>query len=123
VARDKSQEKNNEIRMTKPRKYTMIVRVLCRLYAAKLEGMTNSTLAHPERSEAESRNPAALPTGITTGFDSLTFRSLSLGPSRLCRGFPSRSILDFARNDGPVSSSFELWASFVVRHSCFVVFC
>jgi hypothetical protein len=32
-------------------------------------------------------------------FDSLSSRSLSLWPSRLCRGFPSRSILDFARND------------------------
>jgi hypothetical protein len=27
-------------------------------------------------------------------FDSLTSRSLSLRPSRLCRGFPSRSILE-----------------------------
>ena len=32
-------------------------------------------------------------------FDSLTARSLSLRPSRLCRGFPSRSVLAFARND------------------------
>jgi hypothetical protein len=30
------------------------------------------------------------------GFDSLTSRSLSLRPSRPCRGFPNRSILDFA---------------------------
>jgi hypothetical protein len=63
----------------------------------KLEGMTNSTLGHPERSEAESKNPAALPTGITMGF------------------------LDFARNDRLVSSSFELRASFVIRHSSFVI--
>ena len=32
-------------------------------------------------------------------FDSLTPGSLSLRPFRPCRGFPSRSILDFARND------------------------
>jgi hypothetical protein len=36
-------------------------------------------------------------------FDSLTSRSLSLRPSRLCRSFPCRSILDCAfgspRND------------------------
>jgi hypothetical protein len=32
-------------------------------------------------------------------FDSLAFHSLSLRPSRPSRGFPSRSILDFARND------------------------
>ena len=37
--------------------------------------------------------------GASAGFDSLTSRSLSLRPSRLCRGFPSRSILDFARDD------------------------
>jgi hypothetical protein len=36
---------------------------------------------------------------VPTGFDSLTSHSLSLWPSRPCRGFPSRSILDFARND------------------------
>src|SRR6266853_5674952 len=32
-------------------------------------------------------------------FDPLTSRSLNLRSSRLCRGFPSRSILDFARDD------------------------
>jgi hypothetical protein len=32
-------------------------------------------------------------------FDSLASHLLSLRPSRLCRGFPSRSILDSARND------------------------
>jgi hypothetical protein len=32
-------------------------------------------------------------------FDSLASHSLSLRPSRPSRGFPSRSILDFARND------------------------
>jgi hypothetical protein len=32
-------------------------------------------------------------------FDSLISRSLNLRSFRLCRGFPSRSILDFARND------------------------
>jgi len=32
-------------------------------------------------------------------FDSLTPGSLSLRPFRPCRGFPSRSILGFARND------------------------
>ena len=32
-------------------------------------------------------------------FDSLTSRSLNLRSFRLCHGFPSRSILDFARND------------------------
>jgi hypothetical protein len=37
--------------------------------------------------------------GLAAGFDSLTSRSLSLRPSRPCRGFPSRSILDSARND------------------------
>ena len=33
------------------------------------------------------------------GFDSLTSCSLSLRPSRPCRGFPSRSMLDSSRND------------------------
>jgi len=33
------------------------------------------------------------------GFDSLTSHSLNLRSSRLYRGFPSRSILDFARNN------------------------
>src|SRR5206468_495691 len=55
---------------------------------------------HPERSEAKSRDPAELPFGRATGFDSLTSRSLSLRPSRPCRGFPSCSILGSARNDG-----------------------
>jgi uncharacterized membrane protein YozB (DUF420 family) len=36
---------------------------------------------------------------LPPGFDSLTSRSLSRRPSRPCRGFPSRFILDFARND------------------------
>jgi hypothetical protein len=54
---------------------------------------------HPERSEAESKDPAALLNRFATGFDSLASRSLSLWPSRPCRSFPSRSILDFARND------------------------
>ena len=36
-------------------------------------------------------------------FDSLTSRSLNLRSSRLCRAFPSRSILDFARNDKSVN--------------------
>jgi hypothetical protein len=83
--------------MTKPRKDTVIAGVSRCLYAAKLEGMTNPTPGHPERSEAESKDPAALPTGIATGF------------------------LDFARNDRPVLSSFGLRAFFVIRHSCFVI--
>jgi hypothetical protein len=53
---------------------------------------------HPERSEAESKDPAELPIGFIKGFDSLTSRSLSLWPSRLCR-VPRRSIVDSARND------------------------
>src|SRR3954468_2722015 len=61
----------------------------------KLERMTNPTLGHPERSEEESKDPEVLPI-ITTG------------------------LLDFARNDRAVSS-FELRASFVIRHSCFVI--
>jgi hypothetical protein len=59
--------------------------------------MTNLTPGHPERSEAESKDPAALPTGIATGF------------------------LDFARNDRPVPSSVGFRAFFVIRHSCFVI--
>jgi hypothetical protein len=86
----------------------------------KLE-MTNPTRGYPERSQTESKDPAALPTGIATGFDSLTSRSLSLWPSRPCRGFPSRFILDFARNDRPVPSSFGFRASFVIPHLCFVI--
>jgi hypothetical protein len=63
---------------------------------SKLEGMTNPTLGHPERipqTREESKDPAALATGIATGF------------------------LDFARNDRPVCSSFGFRASFVIRHS------
>ena len=84
--------------MSKPRKYTSIAAgILRRFYAAKLKRMTNLTRGHPERSEAESKDPAALRTGIATGF------------------------LDFARNDRPVSSSFGFRGSFVIRHSCFVI--
>src|SRR5262249_39582958 len=54
---------------------------------------------HSERSKAESKNPAKLPNTSATRFDSLTSLSLSLRPSRPCRVFPSRSFLDFARND------------------------
>jgi hypothetical protein len=36
---------NDEIRMTKPRKYTSIAGILRRFYAAKLEGMTNNQMA------------------------------------------------------------------------------
>ena len=38
---------------------------------------------------AESRHPVKLPEGCAAGFDSLTSRSLSLWPSRPCRGFPA----------------------------------
>jgi hypothetical protein len=48
---------------------------------------------HPERSAAESKDPAALSVGIATGF------------------------LDFARNDRPSFLSFGLCASLVIRHS------
>ena len=48
---------------------------------------------------AKSRHPVVKASGIAAGFDSLTSRSLSLRPSRPCRGFPSRSILDSSRND------------------------
>lgn len=44
-------------------------------------------------------NPVVQPQAVSTGFDSLTSRSLSLQPSRLCRGFLGRSILDSARDD------------------------
>jgi hypothetical protein len=57
---------------------------------------------HPERipqTREKSKDPAELPQGFATGFDSLASRSLSLRPFRPSRGFPSRSILDFARND------------------------
>jgi hypothetical protein len=36
---------------------------------------------------------------ISVRFDSLASHSLSLRPSRPSRGFPSRSVLNFARND------------------------
>ena len=39
------------------------------------------------------------PAGNIKRFDSLASRSFSLRPSRPSRGFPGRSILDFARND------------------------
>jgi hypothetical protein len=76
----------------------------------KLEGMTNPTRGHPERSEVESKDPAALPTGIATG--------LKAWPRALR---PLRCSLDFARNDRQGSSSFRLRAFFVIRHSCFVI--
>ena len=62
-------------------------------------------------SEAQRSRESALndAVGRTSGFDSLTSRSLSLRPSRPCRGFPSRSILDFARDDKLLS---DLCASF-----------
>src|SRR5262245_52915150 len=59
----------------------------------------SSSHRHPERSAAKSKDPVAKPQRNVAGFDSLTSRSLSLRPSRPCHGFPSRSILDFARND------------------------
>jgi hypothetical protein len=59
--------------------------------------MTNPTLEHPERSEAESNDPAAVPIATATAF------------------------FDFARNERPLSSSFELRASVVIRRSCFVI--
>jgi len=40
-----------------------------------------------------------VPVSCAMGFDSLISRSLSLRPSRPCRGLPGSSILDFARND------------------------
>jgi hypothetical protein len=63
----------------------------------KLEAITNSTLDYPERSEAESNDAAALSIAMATGF------------------------LDFAWNDRAVYSSSDFWASFVIRHSCFVI--
>ena len=47
----------------------------------------------------ESKGPATPPQSRATGFDLLTSRSLNRRPARRCRGFPSHSILDFARND------------------------
>jgi hypothetical protein len=58
----------------------------------------NEMSCHPERSVAESKDPAALSIGFATGF------------------------LECARNDSPDRSSFELRISFVIRHSCFVIF-
>jgi hypothetical protein len=55
--------------------------------------------SHPERSAAESKDPAEESQDCATGFDSLTRRSVSLWPSRPWRGFRSRSILDFAQTD------------------------
>jgi hypothetical protein len=57
------------------------------------------THGHCERTEAKSTNLAMKLYGNAPGFDSLTSRSLSLRPFRPCRGFPRRSILDFARDD------------------------
>ena len=78
-------QKNDEIRMT------------------KLEGMMNPTRGHPEHSEAESKDRAALPTGIVTG--------LKAWPRGLR---PLRCSLGFARNDRSVPSSLGLRASFVI---------
>src|SRR5262249_22619702 len=52
-------------------------------------GATASENRHPERREAESKDPAAPPKRNPTGFDSLTSRSLSLRPFRPCRGLPA----------------------------------
>jgi hypothetical protein len=65
--------------------------------------MTNPTRGHPEHSEAESKGPAALPTGIAT--------ELKAWPRGLR---PLRSSLDFARNDRSVPSSLGPRASFVI---------
>src|SRR6266498_4347876 len=56
-------------------------------------------------------------------FDSLTSRSLSLWPSHLCRGVPSPSILDSARNDkltGGWTLGVRRWTlnSFYGRNRC-----
>jgi hypothetical protein len=96
--------------MAKPRRYTSVAGILGRLYAAKLEGISNSTPGHPERSEAESKDPAAIPISSITGFKAWP-RALR----------PLRCSLDFARNDRQGSSSFVLRAFFVIRHSCFVI--
>src|SRR4029077_7717102 len=56
------------------------------------------TDCHPERSEAQSKDPAELLFGFATGF------------------------LDFARNDGQVIRHSFIRASFEIRHSCFVIF-
>ena len=53
---------------------------------------------HPERSEAESKDPVELLFGFATGF------------------------LDFARNDSHFSRHPIIRASFNIRHSCFVIF-
>src|SRR4029453_13064128 len=57
-------------------------------------------LSEVERSATKSKDPVELLKGTATGFDSLTARSLSRRPSRLCRGFPSRFILHPSRDDG-----------------------
>jgi hypothetical protein len=57
------------------------------------------TRGHSERSAAKSNNPAVEPNGNAPGFDALASNSRSLRPARPCRDFPSRSILDFARDD------------------------
>ena len=44
-----------------------------------------------------------------SGFDSLTSHSLSLRPSRPCRGSPSRSILDFARDGRSAQRNGPIW--------------
>jgi len=67
------------------------------------------TDCHPEGSEAQSKDPAESLIGFATGFDSLTSRSLSLRPSRPCRGFPSRSILDFARDYKSAERDRPIW--------------
>jgi len=54
------------------------------------------TDCHPERSEAQSKDPAELLFGFTTGF------------------------LDFARNDGHIRHSI-IWSSFDIRPSRFVI--
>jgi len=45
---------------------------------------------------------------LTSRDDSLASRSLSLRPFRSSRGFPSRSILDFAGNDSESSITNEI---------------
>jgi hypothetical protein len=63
----------------------------------KAEGMTNEMTCHPERSAAESKDPAALPISLARGF------------------------LDCARNDSTVRSSFELRISFVIHRLYFPI--
>ena len=59
-------------------------------------GETIVILSEAERSR---RIPRRKLEASASGFDSLTSRSLSLRPSRPCRGSRKRSILDSARND------------------------